>query len=79
MYLHAFLPSPLRSWEIGLATGDPEDTSICQLSFFLTLLFGTLTLPKYRTLLGTAFVGYLFLIVSRSAALSYFAIYLAAG
>jgi hypothetical protein len=36
-------------------------------------------LPKSRTLLGTAFVGYLILIVSRSAALSYFAIYLAAA
>lgn len=36
-------------------------------------------LPKSRTLFGTAFVGYLILIVSRSAALSYFAIYLAAA
>jgi hypothetical protein len=36
-------------------------------------------LPKSRTLLGTAFVGYLILIFSRSAALSYFAIYLAAA
>ena len=36
-------------------------------------------LPKSRTLLGTAFIGYLILIVSRSAALSYFAIYLAAA
>jgi hypothetical protein len=39
----------------------------------------TYRLPKSRTLLGTAFVGYLILIVSRSAALSYFAIYLAAA
>jgi hypothetical protein len=36
-------------------------------------------LSKSRTLLGTAFVGYLILIVSRSAALSYFAMYLAAA
>jgi hypothetical protein len=36
-------------------------------------------LPKFRILLGTAFVGYLILIVSRSAALAYFAIYLAAA
>lgn len=36
-------------------------------------------LPKSRALLGTAFVGYLILIFSRSAALSYFAIYLAAA
>jgi hypothetical protein len=39
----------------------------------------TYGLPKSRILLGTAFVGYLILIVSRSAALSYFAIYLAAA
>lgn len=39
----------------------------------------TYGLPKSRILLGTAFVGYLVLIVSRSAALSYFAIYLAAA
>jgi hypothetical protein len=36
-------------------------------------------LPTSRILFGTAFVGYLILIVSRSAALSYFAIYLAAA
>ena len=36
-------------------------------------------LPNSRTLLGTAFVGYLILIVSRNATLSYCAIYLAAA
>jgi hypothetical protein len=36
-------------------------------------------LPKSRTLLGTAFAGYLILIFSRSAALSYFAMYLTAA
>ena len=47
-----------------------------------TLPFGTLTRPTHqnlRALYGSAFVAYIILIVSRSAALSYFAIYLAAG
>jgi hypothetical protein len=45
----------------------------------VVVIWNTYGLPKSRTLLGTAFVGYLILIVSRSAALSYFAIYLAAA
>ena len=46
------------------------------------LLLGTLLCPTHqnpRALYGTGLVGYTILIVSRNAALSYFAIYLAAA
>jgi len=56
----------------------------CLVTFALAILGDRLGHRGYRgyinlTLLGTAFIGYLILIMSRNTALSYFAIYLAAA